>query len=86
MRNIDKLQMMKHGKILFHLLLNGSCVMEWMETIRSSNPEADPRLLKLKQKFRYLAHKYRKLKKNQLMPLLRNRVQNPQTKPQMSVL
>lgn len=24
MKNIDKLQMMKHGQILFHLLLNGS--------------------------------------------------------------
>lgn len=63
MRNIDKLQMMKHGQILFLLLLNGSCAMEWMKTIQSSNPEADPRLLKLKQKFQYLSHKYQKLKK-----------------------
>lgn len=37
--------------------------VEWTKTIQSSNPEADPRLLKAKQKFQYLAHKYQNLKK-----------------------
>lgn len=58
-------------------------LVEQMKTIRSSKPEADPRLLEPKQKFQYLAHKYQKLK-NQLIPLLRNCVQNPQPKPWIS--
>lgn len=57
-----------------------------MKTIQSSNPEADPRLLEAKQKFQYLAYKYQKLKKwNQLMTLLRNCVQNPQTSDFISI-
>lgn len=60
--------------------------VERMKTIQSSNPEADPRLLEAKQKFQYLAHKYQKLKKwNQLMTLLRNCVQNPQTNHSISI-
>lgn len=60
--------------------------VERMKTIQSSNPEADPRLLEAKQKFQYLVHKYQKLKNwNQLMTLLRNRVQNPQTNNSNSI-
>lgn len=60
--------------------------VEWMKTIQSSNPEADPRLLEAKQKFWYLAHKYQKLKNwNQLMTLFRNRVQKPPTNNSISI-